>query len=193
MLLHIHSYYVKNLELCKIKCCKFVKNVFTNFAIYKCYNSSFFPNPFTEAKWHTYVLSKETFGRWSLMFEHADTKKAFAIELLNKETMENGNVKVIVRFFIMDLKNYPDLRKGYVGKIASSGFTIFDECLKVLRTMGGYKVFANNCQDFIDELAKSLGVHNDVKTVTDHKIKLVSTLTEVGVEAGVVFLIFNVI
>ena len=156
-------------------------------------NSSFFPKPFTKAKWFTYVLSKETFGRWSLMFEHADTKKAFTIELFNKETTEKGDVKVIVRFFIMDLKNHPDLRKGYVGEIASSGFDIFEQCLKVLRTMGGYKVFANNCQDFIDEFAKSLGVRKDVKNVTDHKIKLVSTLTEVGVEAGVVFLIFNVI
>lgn len=150
-----------------------------------------FPNAYQKMIWRVYVLSRKTFGHWSLMFEHADTENALAIELLKTERMEDGNIKVIIRFLVMDTKKYPDLRNGYVGEITSSGFDIFAEVLKVLRAMGSHGALVNNCQDYIDELATNLGVPINVKGVIDHEIKGVTLLTEVGQEAATVFLIFH--
>ena len=57
---------------------------------------------------------KKTFGHWSLMLENAETENALAIELLKTEHMEDGNIKIIVQFLVMDTKKYPDLRNIYI-------------------------------------------------------------------------------
>ena len=157
-------------------------------------NKDLYPDPTEETSWQVYILSKETFGHWSLMFESKTTGKAFTIELLKtQQTGENDKYEVVMRFVVMDIKNYPQLKQSPLGEIKATGYYIFARAYAVLRGMGGYKAFTNNCQTYCKLLADDVGAPVDAETATDKVISGVTTLAEVGVIAGVAAVLFQII
>ena len=156
-------------------------------------NKDLYPHPSQDTSWQVYVLSQKTFGHWALMFESEETGKAFTIELLKTQALQQGKYEVIMNFVVMDIKNYPQLKQSPLGKITASGYKIFNRAYVVLRQMGGYRAFDNNCQTYAKLLAKDLGAPVDATTVTDHVINGVTTLAEVGVITGVVAVLFQII
>ena len=156
-------------------------------------NRDLYPHPSEETSWQVYILSMKTFGHWSLMFESEVTGKAFTIELLKAQQLPPDKYEVIMNFVVMDIKNYPQLKQSPLGKITASGYKIFARAYTVLREMGGYRAFDNNCQTYCKLLAKDLGAPVDAATATDQVIQGVTTLAEVGVIAGVVSVLFQII
>ena len=144
-----------------------------------------YPDPSEDTSWQVYILSRETFGHWALMFESETTGNAFTIELVTDPQPIPNKYEVIMRFVVMDIKKHPKLKQSPLGKITASGYKIFARAYAVLRQMGGYRVFENNCQTYCKLLAKDLGAPVDAATATDHVINGVSTLADVGVIAGI--------
>ena len=156
-------------------------------------NNALYPDPTEDTSWQVYVLSNATFGHWSLMFESETSGNAFTIELLKTTSNDQDNYQVEMNFVVMDIKNYPQLKQSPLGKIEATGYHIFDRAYVVLRDMGGYQAFNNNCQTYCKLLAKDLGAPVDAETATDKVISGVSTLAEVGVIAGVAAILFKII
>ena len=155
-------------------------------------NRALYPDPSTETYWQVYILSKATFGHWSLMFESEDTGKAFTIELLKTQQRDTDNFEVIMRFVVMDIKNYPQLKQSPLGRIRATGYKIFGQAYIVLRDMGGYRAFDNNCQTYCKLLAQELKAPVDAETVTDKVIKGVTTLVEVGAITEAIVILFHI-
>ena len=156
-------------------------------------NKELYPHPSEETSWQVYILSQKTFGHWALMFESETTGKAFTMELLKTQSLQGNKYEVIMRFVVMDIKNYPQLKQSPLGKITASGYKIFARAYAVLRQMGGYRAFDNNCQTYCKLLANDLGAPVDAATATDHVINGVTTLAEVGVITGIAAVLFQII
>ena len=157
-------------------------------------NNALYPDPTENTSWEVYVLSQKTFGHYSLMFESETTGNAFTIELLKtQQTGEEDKYEVIMRFLVMDISRYPQLKQLPLGKITASGYHIFDRAYVVLRDMGGYRAFDNNCQTYTQLLAEDLGAPVSVPTATDKVISGVTTLAEVGAVVGLAAVLFKII
>ena len=156
-------------------------------------NHDLYPDPGKETSWQVYVLSNATFGHWSLMFESETTGNAFTIELYKIIPKDKDNYQVVMHFVVMDIKKLALLKQSPLGKIKATGYHIFDRAYAVLRDMGGYQAFNNNCQTYCKLLAKDLGAPVDVETVTDKVISGVSTLADVGAINGVAEVLFHII
>ena len=156
-------------------------------------NNALYPDPTEDTSWQVYVLSNATFGHWSLMFESETTGNAFTIELYKIIPKDKDNYQVVMHFVVMDIKKLALLKQSPLGKIKATGYHIFDRAYAVLRDMGGYQAFNNNCQTYCKLLAKDLGAPVDAETATDKVISGVSTLAEVGVIAGVAAILFKII
>ena len=131
--------------------------------------------------WKVYCLSKGWFSHYSLLFETKDGTGSFVIELLKVEDDEPGYRMALSTRFINIRKpkpQYHKIDKSFLGDVTLSASKIYLRAHQRLKAMGEYSAMQNNCQNFVKELAKDLGIKRIViaKDIAVSGTVLLSTL-----------------
>ena len=116
--------------------------------------------------WNVYAFVKLSGGRHAgLRFESIDETKSFAIELFVNQVKRPK--EMFMDFSVMDQKRLSKNKKIPLGNIQKQAINIFDTAYDVMKEMGSYYFFTNNCQDYAQKLAAALGVPKEFKTDID--------------------------
>ena len=116
--------------------------------------------------WNVYAFVKLSGGRHAgLRFESIDELKSFAIELFVDQ--EKKPKEMFMGLSVMDQKRLSKNKKIPLGQIQKQAIEIFDTAYDVMKKMGTYYFFTNNCQDYAQQLAIALGVPKKFKTDID--------------------------
>lgn len=144
-----------------------------------------FPNLHESSSWKVYLLSKDLFGHYSLMFQVPNQRECLVIELLviNKQT--NFSLRVI------DVNNerYHNIKAKDLGVITEKAGVILEKAYCLICQMGSYNVLFNNCQDYCKHLAEDIGCHNDFSTIGEVTLDTIASgAAVVGIVAGAALL-----
>ena len=145
-----------------------------------------FPNLHELSSWKVYLLSKDLFGHYSLMFQVPNQRECFVIELL-----VDSNNETKFRLRVIDIKDqrYCDIKVRDLGVIKEKAGVILGKAYRRLRQMGSYNVLCNNCQDYCKHFAKDIGCHNDFSTIGEVTLDTIASgAAVVGIVAGAALL-----
>lgn len=145
-----------------------------------------FPNLHELSSWKVYLLSKDLFGHYSLMFQVPNQRECFVIELL-----VDSNNETKFRLRVIDIKDqrYCDIKVRDLGVIKEKAGVILGKAYRRLRQMGSYNVLCNNCQDYCKHFAKDIGCHNDFSTIGEVTLDTIAFgAAVVGIGAGAALL-----
>lgn len=122
-----------------------------------------FPNLHELSSWNVYLLSKDLFGHYTLMFQVPNQRECLVIELVVINQQTNFSLRVI------DVNNeqYRDIKAKDLGVIKEKAGVILGKAYRRLRQMGSYHALINNCQDYCKLLAKDIGCCSDFTTARE--------------------------
>ena len=132
--------------------------------------------------WNTYVLNKTVFEHYVIVFvqSHIDNISGIIVHLTHKkdESAVSNKFKVTLTFNIMNPFDWKKEWKAYyIGDINKSMHEIFDNSYDILFDMGAYTLFENNCQKYVQLLAKRLGAPKDIPVGSEQIVKGVTMVS----------------
>ena len=135
-----------------------------------------FPNLDESSSWKVYLLSKDLFAHYTLMFQVPNQQECLVIGLVVINQQTNFSLGVI------DIKDqrYCDIKVRDLGVIKEKAGVILGKAYRRLRQMGSYNAWINNCQDYCKHLAEDIGCCSDFTTARE------VTVNNIAIGAAVV-------